>query len=150
MILRYHKFLESLSERSSVGEVGEYFHNVLQDFCDMNSNEIKFKLTFNKEEDIRWVIIRLWSETSMENKNPPFTTKEIFPTISRILNWSIQDRCNIDRYTLTQWPNVGDAILVESNDCSSVFYVTDHYIQNPMNFEYVGRIYNFELKISWD
>jgi len=156
MILKYQKFLESHSMIPSVGEVKDYFTEIVQDFCDMNQGDVKFDLQFNNwlhtakdDDDIVWVSVTIKCDTTIENQKPPFTTEDIFPTISKLLDWSIKNGCIIDEYGFKDWR--GNRLIMTNSDKEGVVvsYVQEEGIRNPGNFQVVGKRYQYHTIIYW-
>lgn len=166
MILKYKRFLESQQLKPTVGEVKDYFGEILQDFCDNNRYDIKFSLICNHwkktsdDDEINWVKVFLKCNTGFESESP-FTTKDLYPTIELLLDWSIKEGSKVIEYELTKSHITGKEVIRiisdedEKNPGTSWAphmqdtYVISEPVMDPYNFEVEYKAYTYELTIEW-
>jgi hypothetical protein len=159
MILKYRRFLESQQLKPTVGEVKEYFSEILQDFCDNNRYDVKFSLICNHwkkpsdDDEINWIKVYIKCNTGFESESP-FTTKDLYPTIKLLLDWSIKEGSKVIEYELTKTHITGKEVIRiisdedEKNPMQDTYVISNPVI-NPNNFEteYVNNTYS--VLIEW-
>jgi len=162
MILKYKRFLESQQLKPTVGEVKDYFGEIIQDFCDNNRYDIKFSLICNHwkkpsdDDEINWIKVFLECNTDFESESP-FTTKDLYPTIKLLLDWSIKEGSKVIEYELTKNHITGKEVIRIISDNIKILggcpqqdtYVISEPVMNPYNFEVEYKAYTYELTIEW-
>jgi hypothetical protein len=164
MILKYKRFLESQQLKPTVGEVKDYFGEILQDFCDNNRYDVKFSLICNHwkkpsdDDEINWVKVFLKCKTGFESESP-FTTKDLYPTIKLLLDWSVKEGSKVIEYELTKSHITGKEVIRIISDedeknpgTSWAPHMQDTYVisvMDPNNFEVEYKAYTYELTIEW-
>lgn len=96
--MRYlRSFLESVESNPSVEEVQSYFNNVIEDFCDMQSQDFTFKVyttpNYKNEpfEKIKLVEFQIKS-------NSKFEVEDIYPVFKRLFEWSKFNGANLHKH----------------------------------------------------
>lgn len=162
MILKYRRFLESQQLKPTVGEVKEYFSEILQDFCDNNKYDVKFYLicnnhntkNVNDSDEMKWVIIYIKCELNLDFEKKPFTTKELYPTIKLLLDWSIKENSKVIEYDfiqghLTDKERIRIISDIEYRNSMEDTYVICEPAMNPHNFTISHKVYDYHLTIKW-
>jgi hypothetical protein len=91
-------FLESVGNNPSIEEVKSYFHNVIEDFCDQQSQDFTFKIYCNDYisnqvdplDEIKWVQFQIKSSSN-------FDITDIYPVFKKLFDWSKFNGANLDK-----------------------------------------------------
>lgn len=134
MIKKFYQFFESDAYKPTVVEVEEFFHNTIEDFCDNQKQFFEFTIVCNNwnikpmpESEIKWISFTITSETE-------FTTREIFPLIKRLFDWS--KKSGADLKGLNYHANEGRIWMTRFKESGIwVSKVTQESITNPHTFE---------------
>jgi hypothetical protein len=91
-------FLESVGNNPSLEEVKSYFHNVIEDFCDQQSQDFTFEIYCNHYisnqvdplDEIKWVQFQIKSSSN-------FDITDIYPVFKKLFDWSKFNGANLDK-----------------------------------------------------
>ena len=91
-------FLESVGNNPSIEEVKSYFHNVIEDFCDQQSQDFTFEIYCNHYienqvdplDEIKWVQFKIKSYSKFE-------VEDIYPVFKKLFDWSKFSGANLDK-----------------------------------------------------
>lgn len=92
-------FLESVGNNPSIEEVKSYFHNVIEDFCDQQSQDFTFEIDCNHYisnqvdplDEIKWVQFKIKSYSK-------FDITDIYPVFKKLFDWSKFSGANLDKF----------------------------------------------------
>jgi hypothetical protein len=92
-------FLESVGNNPSLEEVKSYFHNVIEDFCDQQSQDFTFEIYCNHYisnqvdplDEIKWVQFQIKSSSN-------FDITDIYPVFKKLFDWSKFNGANLDEF----------------------------------------------------
>jgi hypothetical protein len=137
-------FLESVGNNPSIEEVKSYFHNVIEDFCDQQSQDFTFEIYCNHYienqvdplDEIKWVQFKIKSYST-------FDITDIYPVFKKLFDWSKFSGANLDK-SFTKW--------YAHEDREEILYI-DNY--NKFNYTKVNykRLYdpgNFDVVDFWE
>lgn len=141
-------FLESVGNNPSIEEVKSYFHNVIKDFCDQQSQDFTFKIYCNHYienqvdplDEIKWVQFKIKSYST-------FDITDIYPVFKKLFDWSKFSGANLDKsFNLKSSNEDREEILYiplvvgdKSNKSNKLNYTKVNYkrLYDPGNFDVV-------------
>lgn len=147
--MRYlRSFLESVESNPSVEEVQSYFNNVIEDFCDMQSQDFTFKVyttpNYKNEpfEKIKLVEFQIKS-------NSKFEVEDIYPVFEKLFEWSKFNGANLHKSFKLSLKSGLKIVFQDRSNKLNYTKVNYKSLYNPHTFGIDWRGWEYTCIFSW-
>lgn len=148
--MRYlRSFLESVESNPSVEEVQSYFNNVIEDFCDMQSQDFTFKVSttpnyinepFEKIKTIQFQI----------KSNSKFDVEDIYPVFKKLFEWSKFNGANLHKSFKINLKYGLKIVFTDKSNKLKNTQVNYKKLYNPHTFQVEYSGWEYTCVFTWE
>ena len=144
-------FLESVGNNPSIEEVKSYFHNVIEDFCDQQSQDFTFEIYCNHYilnqvdplDEIKCVQFKIKSYST-------FDITDIYPVFKKLFDWSKFSGANLDKSFNLKSSNEDREEILYIDNSNKFNYTKVNYkrLYDPNSFDLI-EFWEYTCTFYW-